>query len=79
MTYRIVHNLVDIPANLYLHSATVSRQRGRNVCYYIPFCHTDIYRHSFFQAAVLLWNQLPVAIATAPSLDSFKAGLAILH
>ena len=79
MMYRIVNVLIDIPANLCLHPATVSLQRGRNVCFLVPFCRTDLYRHSFFPAAIRLWNQLPVPIATAQTLDSFKAGLATLH
>ena len=79
LMYRVVTNLIDIPADQFLHRATVSLQRGRNVCYILPYCRTDLYRHSFFPAAVRLWNQLPAPLATAETLDSFKAGLARLH
>ena len=79
LMYRIVHHLIDIPADLYLHPATVSLQRGRNVCFLIPYCRTDLYRHSFFPATIHAWNQLPASIATAQTLDSFKAGLAKQH
>ena len=77
LMYRIVHNLTDIPADLYLHSAAVSLQFSRNVCFLVPFCRTDLYRHSFFPAVAWLWN--PAPIATAQTLDSFKAGLASLQ
>ncbi|MCG8078976.1 MAG: hypothetical protein JAY75_22405, partial [Candidatus Thiodiazotropha taylori] len=79
LMYRIIHNLIDIPASLYLHPANVSLQRRRNVCFLVPFCRTDMYRHSFFPVAIRLWNQLPAPIATAETLDSFKAGLATQH
>ena len=79
LTYKIIYNLIEIPAQQFFRPATVSLQRGRNVCFLVPFCRTDLYRHSFFPVAVRLWNQLPAATATADTLDSFKAGLASLH
>ncbi|KAH3697875.1 hypothetical protein DPMN_085387 [Dreissena polymorpha] len=73
----MINCLIEISDNLYLHPTTVSVQRVRNVCFLVPFCRTDLYRHSFL-AAIRLWNHLPVAVTTAQSLDSFKAGLVTL-
>ena len=79
MMYRITHDLVDIPAAQYLHPATVMHIRGHSQRYMLPFCRTDVYRHSFFPAGIRLWNQLPEHVATAQTLESFKAGLADLY
>ena len=79
MMYRITHDLVDIPAAQYLHPATVMHIRGPSQPYMLPFCRTDVYRHSFFPAGIRLWNQLPEHVATAQTLESFKAGLADLY
>ena len=79
MMYRITHALVDIPVAQYLHQATVMHIRGHSQRYMLPFCRTDVYRHSFFPARIRLWNQLPEHVATAQTLESFKAGLADLY
>ena len=79
MMYRITHDLVDIPAAQYLHPATFMHIRGSSQRYMLPFCRTDVYRHSFFPTGIRLWNQLPEHVATAQTLESFKAGLANLY
>ena len=76
--YCIIHDLVDIPAEQVLHPATVIHIRGPSQRYMLPFCRTDVYSHSFFPAGICLWNQLPEHVATAQTLESFKAGLADL-
>ena len=75
LMYRIVHNLVDIPGEQYLHTAT-SATRGHGLKFIVPNCRTDLFRHSFFPSAIRLWNQLPGTVATAPTLEAFKGGLA---
>ncbi|KAH3782732.1 hypothetical protein DPMN_160651 [Dreissena polymorpha] len=35
--------------------------QGRNVCFLVLLCRADVYRHS--SAAILLWNQLPIAVS----------------
>ena len=77
MVYHITHDLVDIPVAQY--TVTVMHIRGPSKRYMLPFCRTDVYRHSFFPARIRLWNQLPEHVATAQTLDSFKAGLADLY
>ena len=78
LMYRITYMLIDIPASMFLHPSTLST-RGHTVRYMLPFCRTDIYRHSFFPAGIRLWNQLPESLATATTLEGFKAGLATLY
>ena len=78
MLYRIGHNLVDIPAAMFLHR-TAPLTRGHSARYMLPFCRTDVYRHSFFPSGIRMWNQLPDHVANAQSLDNFKTGLATLH
>ena len=46
---------------LYLHPSALSTQ-GHTLHYMIPYCRTDVYRNSFFQSAIRLWNQLPETI-----------------
>ena len=75
MIYRITYGLIDIPAPDFLHPSTLST-RGNTLRYIIPYCRTDIYRHSFFPSAIRLWNQLPDRTVTSPTLDAFKLGLA---
>ena len=75
MIYRISYCLVDIPAAAHLHPSGLST-RGHTLRYLVPYCRTDVYRCSFFPTGIRLWNQLPEAIATAPTLESFKARLA---
>ena len=74
MVYKITHYLVEIPAATFLHPSTTST-RGHTLKYLLPFCRTDIYRYSFFPSGIRLWNQLPEPIATATTLEGFKAGL----
>ena len=75
MIYRITYGLIDIPAADFLHPSTLST-RGNTLGYIIPYCRTDIYRHSFFPSAIRLWNPLPDRTVTSPTLGAFKLGLA---
>ena len=76
MLYCITYGLIDIQGPpLYLHPSALST-RGHTLPYMIPYCRTDVYRNSFFPSANKLWNQLPLTIVAAPTLDDFKMGLA---
>lgn len=74
MMFRIVNNLVDIPAQQYLQQ-TQSVTRGHFQPLYLPYCRTDTYRQSFFPSTIRLWNSLPNSLIVAPSLDSFKTNV----
>ena len=75
MFFKIVHGLVDIPADKYLTPAS-TRTRSRHSLKYrqIP-TSSDYYKHSFFPQTVCLWNSLPATVAEAPGLEPFKREL----
>ncbi|XP_053383724.1 uncharacterized protein LOC128549954 [Mercenaria mercenaria] len=74
MLYRIVNNLVDIPAQQHLTPAS-SRTRSINSRKYRqPSSSTSYYRNSFFPRTITIWNSLPSAIAEAPDLDRNGCG-----
>ena len=71
MMYRIVNDLIDIPAENYLtHSSTTTRGHGTG--FLVHYCFVNAYKSSFFPSTIQLWNSLPVSAVTAPSLDAFK-------
>ena len=71
MMYRIVNDLINIPAEIYLtHSGTTTRGHGTR--FLVPYCSVNAYKSSFFPSTIRLWNSLPVSTVTAPSLDAFK-------
>jgi hypothetical protein len=76
MMYRIVYNLVDIPAEHHLNRTSL-RTRGHSLRFLVPHTRTTVYRTSFFPQAIRLWNQLhvPGSVVEADTLDSFKAQL----
>ena len=72
MMYRIINNLVDIPAEKYLiHSGTSTR--GHETRFLVPYCSVNAYESSFFPSTIRLWNSLSASAVTAPSLDAFKS------
>jgi hypothetical protein len=58
MMYRIVYNLVDIPAEYHLNRTSL-QTRGHSLRFLVPHTRTTVYRTSFFPQAVRLWYQLP--------------------
>ena len=72
MMYRIVNNLIDIPAERYLtHTGTSTR--GHESRFLVPYCSVVAYKSSFFPSTIRLWNALPVSMVTAPTLEAFKS------
>ena len=77
MGYRIIHNLVMIPADQ-LTPSTVNT-RGHNMKYNQLTTRTNYYKYSFFPSLIPLWNSLPEHVASSGSLDIFKARLVDVH
>ena len=71
MMYRIVNNLVEIPANQYLIPTGVST-RGHQQRFLPYYCSVNAYQGSFFPSAIRLWNALPASTVSAQSIDDFK-------
>ena len=81
MTYKIMHNYVDIPRYKFFSPlpppARVTRSSQR-VCKHSLGLRErdsviDYVQASFFYSMPTIWNQLPPCVAEAPSLTSFKA------
>ena len=76
MTYKILHNLIDIPSSLYTQATLRATTRGHQ--FRLRQFPTRIlaYQHSFFPSSVKLWNLVPHEVATSPTIDVVKAILA---
>ena len=72
MMYRIVNNLIDIPAEKYL-TQTGTSTRGHESRFLVPYCSLVAYKSSFFPSTIRLWNALPVSMVTTPTLEAFKS------
>jgi hypothetical protein len=70
LLFKIQHNLVAIPAEVYLLPLD-SRTRGQNT-FRIPSTRKDVYRNSFFPRSIREWNNLPPAAKTASSVEEFR-------
>ena len=74
MFYKMHSGLVAIHPTLYL----TPRQYHTSHKYYIPHSRIDQHAFSFFPSTVRLWNKLSATTAQAPSLNAFKARVALL-
>jgi hypothetical protein len=75
MLFKISNGLVDIPADLYLSTNDGRTRAGNKNTFKQQRARTDTLNHSFFPAAIKLWNSLPAVVAEAPDLKSFKQEL----
>ena len=71
MIYKIVNNLIDIEASLYL-TPTTSATRGHSRRYLYIQARINAYHHSFIPSAVRIWNRLPAHLVIATALEQFK-------
>lgn len=78
MLFKIVNDLVDVPADLYLTPA-IGKTRARHSKKFQQYQpRTDTFKYSFFPRTIPVWNSLPASVAEAPDLVSFKQGLSSL-
>ena len=73
MMYRVVNDLIAIPAKAYFQPAVRSAHR-----YIKPATRIDCFKHSFFPSAVRVWNSIPGNVAQSSTIDSFKAAVGTL-
>ena len=73
--YKIHYGLVDIVAPPYIHLAPPRARRSHDLAYFEISTTTAYYRNTFYPSTVTLWNSLPAAVATSPTLLTFKAAL----
>ena len=69
MLYRIVNDLVDIPATDYLLQALTTRKNS-DAMFCVPYVQTLAYQRSFFPDSTRLWNGLPSDVIAVESLES---------
>ena len=74
MLYKIKNNLVDIAPEQCLTGGDY-KTRGGEQKYKIISAKNNIYKFSFSPRTIMNWNYLPVTVAIAPDLDSFRSGL----
>ena len=75
LMFKAINNLVHIPTDHLSFAQACTRQNSN---FFIPFCKTDPYRHSFYMNSIRLWNALPESCRSSPSLESFKSSLSTL-
>ena len=73
MISHITSGLVNIPASSFLHPLATST-RGHALRYFLPYCRTDTYMHSFFPSHIRLWNQLQ---STSPCQRSWRTSIGV--
>jgi len=78
MLFKIANDLVDIPAQQHLSTATTRSRRTHKNSYMQPSTSTTYHQFSFFPRTIKTWNSLPSTIAESPDLVSFKQGLSTL-
>ena len=78
MLFKIVNDLVHIPAEEYLSPAsTQTRALHSKKLRQYP-AKSDTFKYSFFPRTILTWSSLPATTAEAPDLVHFKQGLSSL-
>ena len=80
MLFKIIHNLVDIPANSYLTAVPMTHDtRGHNMRFMQPMTRIDSYLHSFFPSHHLQLKfgiHYPNNVIDSKDIDEFKQRLA---
>ena len=75
MMYKIVYNLVDIPAENLLIPADSRTRSSSNTGYKVIYTRSDLYKYSFFPRTILTWNLLPLGLRQSTSVEQFRASL----
>ena len=67
MFYKIVNNLIGIPADSFLvHNSSSTRHHHH--CYSVPYSRINAHLFSFFLFTIGIWNHLSSHTACSPSL-----------
>jgi len=77
ITMKIIHNLIAIPADIYLKPATtVYCTRGHSMKLNQLTTRIDSYSHSFFPSLIRIWNSLSDDVIPSTTMAQFKRKLA---
>ncbi len=73
MLYKIANGLISLDSANQLIHATRSTRRSHTMAFQHISSRTDARKYSFYPRTVKAWNNLPHPVATAESLEIFKA------
>ncbi len=73
--FRMMHHTIAIPSTLVSPGPQRTRSAHPFKCQHVS-TRIDVYKYSFIPRTIIQWNQLPHCLATAPSAECFKTGLA---
>ena len=73
LLFKAQKNLVDIPLNH--HQVSQGHDTRNSTNYFVPFCRTNIFKNSFHNNSIQLWNSLPLPTRLLTSVDSFHGAL----
>ena len=77
MFYKIMHGLVEVVPDPPLRNSRSSRTHNQQITQIST--SKASYQHSFYPATITLWNKLPQATISQPTLAGFQAALAGLN
>ena len=72
--WKILHNMEDVDGTKYFVRDTSSR-RGHSYKLFKRWFNKDVWKYSFTNRQVDLWNSLPADTVEAPTMDILKARL----
>ena len=72
-TYKFTHDLYNVRNELFVFADNYTR--GHKYKLNKPRCNTSLRQHFFSQRVIDRWNNLPVSVAEAPDLNTFKNNL----
>ena len=78
LLYQITNGIVATPHIPYLlsHSHAPRSSRHANTLQHATYqCRTNYFKYSYFPHTVVLWNSLPQAVVSSPTLEAFKTSL----
>ena len=77
--YKVLNGFVNIDISplidFYSHSDRYSLRGRDNLTLKKQFSRTDVFKFSYFNRIVDLWNSLPNSIRSATSVSNFKRGV----
>jgi len=74
-TWRIVHQVDDLPEAEFFARAETNRTRGHSLKFQKKHSKTRIRKQAFSQRTVSSWNSLPESVVSAEKINTFKSRL----
>jgi hypothetical protein len=75
LTYKILHNLLPLSRGDFFELSQETRTRGHSLKLKIPRCQLDTTKSFFSNRVQKVWNSLPQAVVSSPSVPIFKSRL----